>query len=97
MVGTAQLCLRDRSIAVSTKRKSEIFFAYDRPILAWMIRQDGSSSVELTDVTFEPQSYAIALRNDSALRKPINVALLDVEQSEWWKDILFRYLGQAAN
>ena len=57
----------------------------------------GSSSVELTDVTFEPQSYAIALRNDSALRKPINVALLDVEQSDWWKDILFRYLGQAAN
>jgi ABC-type amino acid transport substrate-binding protein len=71
--------------------------AYDRPILAWMIRQDGSSSVELADVTFEPQSYAIALRNDSALRKPINVALLDVEQSDWWKDILFRYLGQAAN
>jgi polar amino acid transport system substrate-binding protein len=71
--------------------------AYDRPILAWMIRQDGSSSVELTDVTFEPQSYAIALRNESALRKPINVALLDVEQSDWWKDILFRYLGQAAN
>jgi polar amino acid transport system substrate-binding protein len=71
--------------------------AYDRPILAWMIRQDGSSSVELTDVTFEPQSYAIALRNDSALRKPINVALLEAEESDWWKDILFKYLGQAAN
>ena len=35
---------------------------YDRPILAWMIRQDSSASIELTDVTFEPQSYAIALR-----------------------------------
>lgn len=68
--------------------------AYDRPILAWMIRQDGSSSIELTDVTFEPQSYAIALRNDSALRKQINVALLEIEESDWWKDILFRYLGQ---
>jgi polar amino acid transport system substrate-binding protein len=68
--------------------------AYDRPILAWMIRQDGSASVELTDVIFEPQSYAIALRYDSALRKPINVALLEVEESDWWKDILFQYLGQ---
>ena len=70
---------------------------YDRPILAWIIRQDGSSSVELTDVTFEPQSYAIALRNDSALRRPINVALLEAEESDWWKDIQFRYLGQTVN
>jgi polar amino acid transport system substrate-binding protein len=67
--------------------------AYDRPILAWMIRQE-SLPAELTDVTFEPQAYAIALRTDSTLRKPINVALLESEQSDWWKDILFRYLGQ---
>jgi len=68
--------------------------AYDRPILAWMIRQDGSAPVELTDVTFEPQSYAIALRNDSPLRKQINIALLEIEQSDWWKGVLFRYLGE---
>jgi len=71
--------------------------AYDRPILAWMIHQDASSSIELADVTFEPQSYAIALPSDSALRKPINVALLEAEASDGWKDILFRYLGQTAN
>jgi polar amino acid transport system substrate-binding protein len=70
--------------------------AYDRPILAWMIRQGGLSA-ELTDVTFEPQDYAIALRSDRALRKALNVALLEAEQSDWWKDVLFRYLGQAAN
>jgi polar amino acid transport system substrate-binding protein len=62
-----------------------------------MIRQDGSSSIELADVTFEPQSYAIALPNDGALRKPINVALLEAQESDWWKDILFRYLGDTAN
>jgi polar amino acid transport system substrate-binding protein len=70
--------------------------AYDRPILAWMIRQDGLSA-ELTDVIFDPQDYAIALRNDRALRKQLNVALLEAEQSDWWKDILFRYLGRGAN
>jgi ABC-type amino acid transport substrate-binding protein len=67
--------------------------AYDRPILAWLIRQRRFSA-ELADVTFEPQQYAIALRNDSALRKQINVALLEAEETDWWKDILFRYLGQ---
>lgn len=70
--------------------------AYDRPILAWMIRQ-GDLPAELTDVTFEPQDYAIALRNDLTLRKRLNVALLEAGQSDWWKDILFRYLGHTAN
>jgi len=60
-----------------------------------MIRHSGLA--ELTDVTFEPQSYAIALRNDRTLRKELNVALLEAEQSDWWKDILFRYLGQRMN
>jgi polar amino acid transport system substrate-binding protein len=71
-------------------------FVYDRPILAWMIRQGGLAA-ELTDVTFEPQSYAIALRSDQPLRKELNVALLKAEQSDWWKDLLFRYLGQRVN
>jgi ABC-type amino acid transport substrate-binding protein len=70
--------------------------AYDKPILAWTIRQRGLSA-ELTDVTFEPQSYAIALRNDRDLRKRLNVALLEAAQSDWWKDVLFRYLGQSSN
>jgi ABC-type amino acid transport substrate-binding protein len=70
--------------------------AYDKPILAWMIRQRGLSA-ELTDVTFEPQSYAIALRNDRDLRKRLNVALLETAQSDWWKDVLFRYLGQTGD
>jgi ABC-type amino acid transport substrate-binding protein len=70
---------------------------YDRPILAWMIRQDGSAPIELTDVTFEPQSYAIALRNDNALRKQINVALLEIQESDWWKGVLVRYLGETVN
>lgn len=69
--------------------------AHDQAILGWMIRNDGFSSIELTDVTFEQQSYAIALRNDSSRRKAINVALLEIVGSDWWKDLQFRYLGQA--
>jgi polar amino acid transport system substrate-binding protein len=68
-------------------------FVYDRPLLGWLIRQSGVSSIELTDLTMEPQNYAIALRNDSPLRKPLNVALLGATASDWWKDNLFRFLG----
>lgn len=62
-----------------------------------MIRQDQRLQAELAEVTFEQQSYAIALRPNRPLRKEINVALLEIEQSDWWKDVLFRYLGQTPN
>jgi len=71
--------------------------AYDRPILAWMIRQGDLAGVQLTDVTFQPQSYAIALQDEGTLRKRIDIALLEAEQTDWWKSMLFRYLGQAMN
>lgn len=66
---------------------------YDRPLLAWMIRQQGLSSVDLTDLMLEPQRYAIALHANSPLRKRLNVAMLEVVESDWWRDTLFRYLG----
>jgi ABC-type amino acid transport substrate-binding protein len=66
---------------------------YDRPLLAWLIRQQGLSSIDLTDLMLEPQRYAIALRPNSRLRKPLNVALLEITESDWWRDTLFRYVG----
>ncbi|WEF52736.1 transporter substrate-binding domain-containing protein [[Pseudomonas] carboxydohydrogena] len=68
-------------------------FVYDRPLLAWVIRQQHLSSVEVTDLMLEPQRYAIALHADSPLRKRLNVAMLEVVESDWWRDTLFRYLG----
>jgi hypothetical protein len=58
-----------------------------------MIRQENLSSIDLADLTLEPQRYAIALRTNSRLRKQLNVALLQVTESDWWRDTLFRYLG----
>lgn len=87
--------VKDGFAALQTGRIDAL--AYDRPILAWMIRQDRRLQAELADVTFEQQSYAIALRPNRPLRKEINVALLEIERSDWWKDVLFRYLGQNPN
>lgn len=68
-------------------------FVYDKPLLAWTVRQKFSSSLQLLDVTFDPQNYAFALPNGSPLRKPVTVALLKAAQSDWWKGATFRYLG----
>lgn len=69
-------------------------FVYDKPLLAWIVLQDYSSSMEMLDIVFDPQNYGIALPLGSPLRKDIDVSLLDVVQSEWWKQTLFRYLGE---
>jgi polar amino acid transport system substrate-binding protein len=68
-------------------------FVYDRPLLAWVIRQDFSSSIELVDTTFDDQQYGFALPIDSPLRKAVNVAVLDTLQTDWWRKTTFSYLG----
>ncbi len=68
-------------------------FVYDKPLLAWAIHQRFSSSIELTDATFEPQEYAFALTRNSPLRKALDVAILDATHSAWWEQTTFRYLG----
>src|SRR5580700_2858697 len=68
-------------------------FVYDKPLLAWTIRQRFSSSIELVDKTFDIQDYAFALPSDSPLRKAVNVAVLDAIRSEWWEATTFQYLG----
>jgi ABC-type amino acid transport substrate-binding protein len=68
-------------------------FVYDKPLLAWLIRQNFSSSIDLLDKTFDVQDYAFALPGDSPLRKSVNVAVLDARRSEWWDQTTFQYLG----
>jgi polar amino acid transport system substrate-binding protein len=68
-------------------------FVYDKPLLAWTIRQNFSSSIELIDATFDPQEYAFAVPSNSPLRKPIDVAILEAKHSDWWEQTIARYLG----
>jgi polar amino acid transport system substrate-binding protein len=66
---------------------------YDKPLLAWFIREKYFSSVELLDITFDPQNYAFALPEGSPIRKKFNVAILDATHSDWWEQTTVRYLG----
>jgi polar amino acid transport system substrate-binding protein len=69
-------------------------FVYDKPLLTWIVRQNFSTSARILDGTFDPQNYAVALPLDSPLRRTLNLALLDVIESEWWQQTLFQYLGR---
>ena len=44
-------------------------FVYDKPLLAWIIRQNFSSSIELIDTTFDPQEYAFAMPRQQPAQK----------------------------
>lgn len=69
-------------------------FVYDRPLLAWHIRQNRlASAIRLLDATFDPQSYAFALPRGSPLRKPLSVAILSSMQQDWWAQTRLRYFG----
>jgi polar amino acid transport system substrate-binding protein len=70
-------------------------FVYDRPLLAWTVRQN-FSGVQVLKITLGRQDYAIALPFGSALRLPLDTALLEATESEWWKQVVYRYLGAAA-
>jgi ABC-type amino acid transport substrate-binding protein len=69
-------------------------FVHDRPLLSWTIRQD-YSSLQLLGINLDVQNYAVALPEDNALRRSLDVALLDSLRGEWWQQTLFRYLGSS--
>ncbi len=84
----------DAETGLSALQKGRIdALVYDRPLLLWLVNERFSSSLRVLDGTFDPQAYAIALPQGSELRMPINLALLDAIQSEWWQETLSAYLG----
>ena len=69
-------------------------FAYDKPLLAWIVLQEFSNTLRVLDFSFDSQNYAIALPRGSPLRDQLNVALLEEIESDWWQQTLFQYLGK---
>ena len=84
----------DAETGLSALQKGRIdALVYDRPLLLWLVNERFSGSLRVLDATFDPQAYAIALPQGSELRMPINLALLDAIQSDWWQETLSAYLG----
>jgi polar amino acid transport system substrate-binding protein len=66
---------------------------YDKPRLAWLVRQEHPNELQVLDLSLDPQSYAIALPFGSPLRQKLNIALVDRTHAPWWRDLVGRYLG----
>ena len=69
-------------------------FVYDRPLLAWVVKEKFYGSLKVLDTIFDPQVYAIALPHGSQIRVPLNVALLEEVRGDWWRETLNRYIGK---
>ncbi|MEI9416735.1 transporter substrate-binding domain-containing protein [Mesorhizobium sp. Cs1321R2N1] len=67
---------------------------HDKPLLGWLVGQNYGASLRVLDATFDQQQYAIALPLGSRLRKPLDLALLQTMESDWWKQAVFQYLGE---
>ena len=67
-------------------------FVQDAPILVHLVNDEFSADLDVLPWTFARQDYGIALPADSALREPLNLALLDHLRSEEWQTALRRYL-----
>jgi ABC-type amino acid transport substrate-binding protein len=84
----------DAEAGLSALQKGQIdALVYDRPLLLWLVKERFSGSLKVMDVTFDPQSYAIALPEGSELRMSIDLALVEAIRSDWWRETLFSYLG----
>ena len=66
---------------------------YDEALLKYLTLTEFSDKLQVLPVSFNTQEYAIALKPETPLRKPINEALLRFRASDNWDDLIFRYLG----
>lgn len=68
---------------------------FDRPILISLVKDKFPTSLSVLDLTFDRQTYAIALPSNSPLRVSLNQALLEELQAEWWRRDLSKILGDS--
>lgn len=66
---------------------------YDAPILQARIHDDQLKHLTVLAELVREEDYALAVPRESALRKPINQALLRIVETPRWQEILDHYLG----
>ena len=66
---------------------------YDKPLLAYAVRRNFADTVTVLPTVFDNQNYAIAVPPRSELRTEIDLAMVDDLRTQWWHEVLTRYLG----
>jgi polar amino acid transport system substrate-binding protein len=66
---------------------------FDAPILLYYAAHDGKGKVQVVGNIFKKESYAIALPNGSPYRKPINNALLSLQENGKYQEIYDKWFS----
>jgi polar amino acid transport system substrate-binding protein len=66
---------------------------FDAPILLYYAAHDGKGKVQVVGSIFRKESYAIALPNGSPYRKPINNALLSLQEKGTYQEIYDKWFS----
>jgi polar amino acid transport system substrate-binding protein len=66
---------------------------YDSPVLTYYAATKGRGQAEVVGSIFRPEKYGIALPSGSALRKPLNEALLGLYQDGTYEQIRAKWFG----
>jgi polar amino acid transport system substrate-binding protein len=66
---------------------------FDAPILLYYAAHDGKGKVQVVGSIFRKESYAIALPNGSPYRKPINNALLSLQENGKYQEIYDKWFS----
>ncbi|TWU60181.1 Glutamine-binding periplasmic protein precursor [Rubripirellula tenax] len=69
-------------------------FVYDAALLKYLASDEFANRIDVLPVIFNVQEYAIALPQESELRKPLNEELLRYRESDAWDELVYRYLGE---
>ncbi len=66
---------------------------FDAPILLYYAAHDGKGKVQVVGSVFRKESYAIAMPNGSPYRKPINNALLSLQEKGTYQEIYDKWFS----
>jgi ABC-type amino acid transport substrate-binding protein len=81
----------DPASAIAALGKGELdAIVYEAPILQYQIKHE--PTLRVLEGTFANHGYALALRIDSPYRKAIDLALLQIVESDEWQNVLATYL-----
>ena len=69
-------------------------FVYDRPLLVWSIDQKYASTAAGARHLLRPPGLRGRAGQRQSLREPLNVTMLSIMESDWWKQALFRDLRE---
>jgi polar amino acid transport system substrate-binding protein len=67
---------------------------FDSPVLLYYASHDGKGRVHLVGDVFRKESYGIAFRPGSALRKPVETALLALKEDGTYQQIYDKWFGE---